>query len=431
MRFARYIILAGLYLQIGGLIGVQTNLGQAFAQRPASSGQTKNSSQYEDLTLPVQAPAPRLQKGQRIDKLRAIDGLVMKRFARRLGEIGSMTRGTQGQIYTTDTKSGRVFIIPDSDQNGQPEQIRALPYRFDSPSAAMELGEHIYIADKQAIWKISKSRTAFKAPIRLASLENVKSLGRFFLASHPYLGSNSSQNTSEQATDIILGYSSQDGQARLISVNIETGRAELMAEAAGRLEQLVSMAGSKPWLIYRNQNGLHMGTNFIGSAPLGQSLDIHGLALPRTDQLPPNWPKILDNHVFISRGNPVSVTALPSSLGAVLPRGRDIFSGFQNNRTAWGQAGALHIDARGLFIADPFNGDIWRVFPPRQNPNNQPKDSVSRALDNLNAAKIDAETPLKRDPLKSAYDSHFPISKAQDTKAPNRENSETSANTPK
>jgi len=95
---------------------------------------------YRDLTLPTQSAPPRLQKGQRVDKLQTVDGLDIKRFARRLGDIQSVSRGAQGQLYTTDARTGRVFIIPDSDQNGRPEQIRALPYRFDTPSAAIEMG---------------------------------------------------------------------------------------------------------------------------------------------------------------------------------------------------------------------------------------------------------------------------------------------------
>jgi len=153
-----------------------------------------------------------------------------------------------------------------------------------------------------------------------------------------------------------------------------------------------------------------MGTSFEGSTALGQALDIRGITIARSDALAENWPKSLRNHIFMSRGNPVTVTAMPSAFGAVLPRGREVFSGFQNSRTAWGQAGALHIDKRGLFVADPFNGDIWRVFAPLKPKDKTGADSIDRALGDLKAAQIQAETPLKSDPLKSVYDTRFPVS---------------------
>lgn len=414
MRFVNSIIRLGLYLQIGHLCSFHYDFSNAYAQTAdvAAAKSQPSKHNYTDLTLPAKAPSPRFQKGQSVDKLRTIDGLKIKRFARRLGDIQSIMRGANGQLYTTDARTGRIFIIPDSNQDGRPEQIRALPYRFNNPSAAIELGDYIYIADSQAIWKLPKARTSFQEPQRLASLENIKSLGPCFLAA--------GAARSGKAADLILGYSSQNGKARLLSINVDTGHATLIQEGAGRLEQLTSLDGSQPWLVYRNPDGLHIGTSFEGSTALGQALYIHGIVLPHSDKLPKNWPKALENHVLISRGNPINVTAMPSSLGSVLPRGFEIFAGFQSNRTAWGQAGALHIDKRGLFIADPYNGDIWRVYAPLKDKDKaQDKaeskanhDKVRLALENFESAKIDAETPLKRDPLKGAYESHFPISSA-------------------
>jgi len=437
MRFVSYILCAGL--MCAPILGSGFQLAHSQAQdsspKPASkvpqvknqttyqaNDQANNLANYIDLTIPPKTPRARLQKGQRINTLKTLDGLEIKRFARRLGEISSIARGAEGQLYVTDPHSGRVFIVPDRDQNGRPEQIRPLPYRFNAPSAAIELGGYLYIADREALWKMPKARISAEKPIKLASLQNTQSTGPYFLAAQ---GSSAPQDTAQ----LTLGYTAQTGKVRLLSIDTQTGRATLQDETDGtqlrlaapsRPRDIVSRASNesaadlssstKPWAAYQTQDGLRIGAGLNNPAVFSPAAAIAGLALPHSDNLPDNWPKALHDHIFISQVNPVSVSALPTSLGTVLPRGREVFSGFQNSRTAWGHPGVLHIDKRGLFVADPFNGDLWLIRPKPTKADLEKRNRVNAALTRLKTASEQAEIPLKRDPLQSIQDSRFPVS---------------------
>ena len=214
---------------------------------------------------------------------------------------------------------------------------------------------------------------------------------------------------SQQAatSHLTLGYTTQTGKARLISIDTQTGRAALQDETEGVLLQLSATSGPKPWRAYSHQNELYIGTDF-DSAAIGTSLAVNGMVLPDRSTTPSEWPKSLDDHVFISQANPINVTALQTSLGTVLPRGRTIFSGFQNGRTAWGRAGALHMDKRGLFIADPYNGDLWLIKPETKVKKTAGEDRIQAAVDKYRAASEQDQNPLKRDPLATVQDTFFP-----------------------
>ena len=374
--------------------------------KPSSAlNESLSDTDYADITLPAKRPQARLQKGQNSENLKTLDGLDIKRFARRLGDISSIARGEQGQLYIADTSSGRIFVAPDSDQNGSPEQIRKLPFRFTKPSAVLEHAGHLYIADSQAVWKVPTTRIMQQTPIVLASLQNTQSQGPFFLAA---------QNTDTDApvTHITLGYSTVDSKARLVSVNTQTGSAQLLDETSGQLHQLSAASGIKPWTVYRQSGDLYIGTGFDEPAFLGSAVTVKGLTVPYSANTPADWPASIRDHVYISRVNPTTVAALPTSLGTVMPRGRNIFTGFQSGRTAWGSPGALHMDRRGLFVADPFNGDLWLIRPMPKTQTDTSDDRVNAAIDKFKAATQKAETPLKRNPLDGIYETRFPIKDA-------------------
>ncbi len=396
MRFAHYI----LALTWPFCFGFQTAYGQDGTSNvsgnalPQSSPQT--SSAYQDLTLPPTAPLARLQKGRQERRLKTLDTLDIQLFARRMGQIKSITRGNQGELYVADEKHGRIFTIPDHNQDGRAEQILPLPYQFNGPSAVAFINEILYVADREAVWKLIKNQT----PIKLASLQNIQSQGRYFLTAH--------QAASTQAPELTLGYSTPDNKARLISIDIETGRAQLLAETDGNLLRLAAAPHARPWVVFSKAGNVHIGINFDNAVNFGPDFQLGGIALPHINKTTDNWPDTLKDHIFISRQNAYDVVAVPTALGTVLPRGRDIFSGFQNGRTAWGTTGELYLDGRGLFIADPYNGDLWLIqSKPKANKSSK-KDTVKIALDKLNAVKEQTEAPLARNPLEGIYDSHFP-----------------------
>jgi len=387
---------------------------------------------YIDLTTAPLTPPARMQKGQQANRLKTTDGLDFARFARRLGHISAISRGAEGELYVADKDSGRIFIIPDRNQDGRAEQIRPLPYRFNDPSALVQINETLYVADKDAIWTLPvqsgmnrSGSSAQQNPTRLASLKNIQSRGAYFLTPQ-------SHTANRAASNLILGYSAQDGMARLILIDINTGQAKLHSETSGELVGLmtppnIDKGTSKAWVAFQNQDGLYIGPNFNTASHLGGNLSIAGLALPQSGLQETDWPKALNEHILISQTHPIRITALPTSLGLILPKGRDIFSGFQDARTAWGQAGVLHMDRRGLFVADPFNGDIWLLKPKSEKPLTAKKSQLKTALNKLKAVEETNETPLRKNPLDGIYDSLFPDSNAEK----NTNKNKATQNTPK
>jgi len=397
MRFGVYILTLCLILFAGQ--------GSASAQNRTQIETEFSNSPYTDLTRTSEMPPARFQKGQQADKITTLDSLEAHRFARRLGEISAIARGAKGQLYTADRQTGRIFILSDYNQDGRTEQIQPLAHRFNAPSAVMELDNTLYVADRDAIWSIDLTALPASKSTQLASLKNIMSAGPYFLTTGQ---SNIKETGTKKTETILLGYSADDNTAKLISVHIHTGQAEFIAATDGTLEQLAAGPNSKPWMIYRHQDTLNIGTAFDNTDALKGDFSVTGLALPSKDIAPDNWPESLEDHILISRTNPVAVTALPTSLSRVLPMGRDIFTGFQNGRTAWGKAGVLHMDKRGLFIADPYNGDLWRLAP-KQTPEDTASDSpLKLALEKLKIVKEEAEKPLEKNPLDGIYDSHFP-----------------------
>lgn len=371
---------------------------------------------YIDLTSANPAAPPRFQKGQRTNQLKTAQAFEHTRFARRLGSINAISAGANGELYVSDAESGRVFILPDRDQNGRPEQIRPIPYRFDRPSAVVELGDYLYIADRAALWKYK----AGSPPVAIASLQNIPSTGRYFLhapsnridpaKTDPAKAGPAQAGDKVQTQRLTLGYTTQTGDSRTVSINPQTGIASPLAQASGELIDVTSDINGVLWTALRSGNKLHIGRGLSAGSALPIDFAASSIALGQGRALPADWPAALRDHIFISRNNPVDVIAVPTSLGAVLPKGVNIISGFQVGRTAWGRAGALHVDTRGLFVADPFNGDLWLIRPKPKTftREDRRKGRLGEAVDNLKQAQDKQEAPLKRNPLANIYESLIP-----------------------
>ncbi|MEP1230954.1 MAG: hypothetical protein ABJG88_09795 [Litorimonas sp.] len=451
MRFAVHILL------LSTLLGFSFTAASAQTQitskkNPQSKVNADVLENYTDLRLaPTTLPA-RLQKGQQASRLKTADGLSFTRFARRLGEISAISSGASGELYVADRQSGRIFVIPDRNQDSRAEQIRPLPYRFNSPSAVIEIGQHLYVADNDAIWKLpiqssfgrpapeARSETspnsgadtgsAHQAPVVLASLKNIQNRGAYFLTA------NSGADIQTSAASLVLGYSAPNGKARLLSINVRTGRADLLDEVNGELVQLISPSNldninAKPWVVFRTKDGLHIGPNFNNASYLGENLNVAGMALPYSGPQTVDWPTDLREHIFISQTDPIRIMALPTSLGIVLPQGRDVFTGFQDSRTAWGQTGVLHMDKRGLFAADPYNGELWLIAPKDKTIPSKPVSGLKAALDKIKAVEGQHSEDLSRNPLAGIHDSLFPVSRESKDKTIPNDNTATESDTPK
>ena len=452
-------------------IEAQPNSAPNLAAQPALRGEINRSAQsdyrpsaqdYTDLSQAAAHPRVQLQRGARLDKLSTLMGFNFQRIASRLGNIQSLTLDEDSTLYSTDRRTGRVFVMPDRDKNGRPEQIRPLPYRFKSPNAVAIIGDDLFIADKEAIWKLPKSQQSQRAPERLANLQNSQNLGQFFLITQPKPSLDNRRQTpnsgpqnsplinanapslaggtdlrggsavpriaaqqqprvepiiartqreaadkSQQNMRLILGYTNRLGTARIIAIDPINGQAQLLEENQAALLALKPSPDGRIWRAFKDDSGLYIGTDFNTASPLGASLNIHGLALPHRQDLPQNWPQYLHDHILLSQDNPAQIIALPTALGTITPQSLTLFSGFQDGRRAWGQAAHLQMDQRGLFMSDPFNGDIWLIKAKAKDADIPRQSRLDTVLAQLRAAKIEQEQALKRDPLKAVYDSRF------------------------
>ncbi|WP_409432567.1 hypothetical protein ACJ3XI_10205 [Litorimonas sp. RW-G-Af-16] len=315
----------------------------ATAQTPDQlKPQSDPYAEYESLKSSTAIAIPRYQKGRQTGNLRTPDTVVHDLFSRRLGEISAIT-GAANTLYVADKASGQIFRIMDRNGDGRQDGVRPLPHRFDAPSGLAVLGGTLYVADRSGVWRVQDIGT----PTLLAGLTNAGSTGRHILRKDP-------------AGDALwLGLTTQDGQAKLLSLSTVTGQATLLDQTAGQLLDISEASGPRPWLFVQKDGVSYLGPSTDLLTDMGR--EPGHIWLPQGTGSIPNWPAKYAQHAMISRSVSGDVVMVPSLLTRPLPVGQSVFSGFRSStgRTAWGQLGPIYADARGVFVADTMNGDIW------------------------------------------------------------------------
>jgi len=287
----------------------------------------------------------RLRTGKSVHTLKAGDGLAFRSLSQGLGTISAVAMDEKGALYVADQSGGRVWRLPDRNQDGRFDSKQALPQRFDMPSGLAVSGSTIFVADRNAIWKIE----GVHPPVKLAGLLQAKSKGK----QHPL-------SVSADGKTLYLGLTTTNGEVELLGVETQTGAATLLQKKQSN-QNIVALAGlgrGTPWIALEHGVGASLGdmTEFEVSHTLT------ALALPLGSS---EWPAALDTHVVVSRlsRDGYDVLALPAGLGQIESKGKTLFSGFltSSGRSAWGVPGALYFDKKGLIVADSKNGDLYRL----------------------------------------------------------------------
>ena len=297
---------------------------------------------------PATSRAVQITKGgTRIDSLASLSALDLVPFAKSLGAISALALGEHGQLYAADRQSGRIWELKDRGADGTLDQRLPLPARFDEPTGLAFIGETLYIADRQAIWALGKDAAA---PRQIAGLSNMPSTG-----DHPLLADRG---------NLLLGISTA-ADAKLISVNIETGFASLMSTVDTPIYSLSKREGSQIWA--GTQGGIIQLGAEAQPLQIGQAGRIDSLILPGQYGLPGDWPARLGGHILAAQTGhgAMRIIAIPTEFGQPQGSARVLVDGFlsASQRSAWGAPGAMISDKRGLFFADPHNGTLWRLAP--------------------------------------------------------------------
>ena len=333
MRFVPTALLA-----IGmALITAQSGAAKPWAPVPLNPAKSK-AAPYD----------VKVAKGAaRADSLATLSALELTPFAKSLGEISALALGEAGTLYAADKESGRIWELKDRGADGTLDQRRPLPARFDGLTGLAVIGETLYIADRQAIWALEGGAAA---PRQIAGLSHVQSSGN-----HPLLA---------DGENLLLAVST-DTDAKLISVNRETGFASLMHELSAPIYSLSKREGSEVWA--GTDSGLIKASADGEPLQFGQSARIEGLLLPGQYGVPDDWPASLKGHILAAQtgAGAMRLLAIPTEFGQPQGPARVLVDGFLSGsqRSAWGAPGAMLSDARGLFFADPHNGTLWRLAP--------------------------------------------------------------------
>lgn len=299
-----------------------------------------------------------MQRGGSSKTLQTIKGLDVNIAASGLGQISAMTLREDGTLFTADIRTGRIWSLTDRGQDGKIDIRRPLPHSFNAPTGLAIIGSTLYVADRDAIWKIESG----KAPIELASLRHANSTGQgHILLANP------------NDTSLTLGITTQSQTHRILSIDVQTGQAVLIGEGEDQLHSLARKDGSEIW----SASGTRLSALAASGLNFKAGQSIASMILPGQYDTPPKWPAQLNDHIIAAQTGPgaMRIIAIPTEFGQINETPRILAEGFltQSGRSAWGKPGAMLMDRRGLFFADAENGNLWRLSP---TPAPQPKITI-------------------------------------------------------
>lgn len=350
MRFAAHILITAFF-SVSGLAVAQSNDSikkpQTYPRADIGSTETPRT-----ITRVIRS---------RNDTLTAIAPLYAQQLQAGLGDISAIIIAENGTLYTLDEAGGRLFALPDRARDGKIDQLRVLSRGFDKPSGLAALGEYLYIADTQAIWRVNPQT---RETIQLASLRNSDA--------RP-----TPRPLTARGDTLWLGLTNMvDDGVKIISLDAGTGHAKLKARYPnGPVTYLADRGDGQIWAALKN--GLQPITAEANTYPLEAGVSPLGFVFIGQENLPRKWPKALSGHILAvqtasAAKQPRSRTPKSGGLNIVaigtefsVPQSSLwVFAhGFlkSNLRHAWGTPSALAFDERGLFIADRWNGTLWRV----------------------------------------------------------------------
>ena len=290
----------------------------------------------------------RLQRGGTPDSLETLDSLTLTTAATGLGEISALTIRDNGTLLAADKKSGRIWLLPDRNKDSKIDLRRTLSQSFEAPTGLAAFEDKIYVADKNAVWVMEDQA----APLQLASLKNANSIG----GPHPLI-------INSDGTKLTLGLTTRDRDFKVLELDTASGQAILSGEGNNGHLNSLAMRGNSVWAGTGDTLG-PLGDDVISLAK-GQS--ITALILPGQRKKPERWPTQLKDMIIASHTGPnaMQLIAIPTEFGGISGAPHILVEGFRTRtgRSAWGQPGPLAMDERGLFFADSFNGELYRLTP--------------------------------------------------------------------
>lgn len=333
------LILAGL-LSFGAQAQVMINVGYEPEEKPRTIPlNTRNRSPSEFPTVKA--------------------GLQPSIFSRALGNVTALSLGQDGELYSLDSRSGRITVMTDRNRDGQPDITRKLSVQFNGPRSMVASEGVLYVADQDAVWAYNDGEKRL-----LASLSNVD----FDESYLPLILTPDGQH-------LYLAVTDRNRQSRIIAINKSSGHAANLASGPGPVRAMAQTKGSSLWLGIGNTlvpvvNGefeLTLARKFAFAdgieaiyLPDADSLNAQGLGFLAGQFL------VALEQKFFSHGQTQTarnVVSIGSTFGRPDGDIKSVVDGFLGNhgRSAWGAPGAMVWDERGLFLADRQSGIIWRV----------------------------------------------------------------------
>lgn len=298
-----------------------------------------------------------------------IAGFQISRTASNLGEISAMALAKDGTIFTADETKGRITRLSDRGQDGQIDTTRVIASGLTAPSGIAVIDNWVYIADATAIWRVDQNGGA---PELFVSLQNTGAM----TSPRPLL-------VNILGNQLMLGLSSKDGNAKIVTIDLDTKRADLMTVGPGRITALAGLPKGPFWAgmsgaLVPIMDGQPL--NIDTGQNLEQGTEIGGLILPGQFDNPAGWPDEARDDIIATQSGTDNMSArssggfnvisIPTHFGQPSSEIQILIDGFltRTRRSAWGQPGAMVMDARGLFIADRWSGNVWRLSKARPKP---------------------------------------------------------------
>jgi hypothetical protein len=289
------------------------------------------------------------------------DGFKAERFAANLGGISALALGEDGALYVADDVKGRVYKLIDRDLDGRVDSTRVIASGLDGPSGLAVIGEDVYVSDQDAVWKLGARAEGRSV---LASLKNIPNA----IGPKPLLASADDNG-------LLLAINTANETGRIVSINIKSGEADLIARGPGPITAMAQRPGSALWIGVKN-NLIPVTSSEYDQAngfALQAGVVIKGLVVPGQF---PDMPETLSEYhesLIVAQGGGrrltgsnatgMNVLAIKTQFGVPTETVSVLVDGFlsTSGRSGWGQPGNMVLDRRGMLLADSWSGTVWQV----------------------------------------------------------------------
>ncbi len=292
-------------------------------------------------------------------------------FAHNLGHVIDIGTDNQGHLYAlsvTDKdeeraqRAGRVYRFEDRDQDGAVDVQRIILDDFVRPEAMVVSGDVIYIADQHVIWRYN-IQSHEKAPF--VSLDNIQPQAGTKVLLAP-----------DGELSVYFSYTAKDGQHNLVAIDKQSGTAKRLSRGGGTITAMARANQSALWAVMGDHllPLTHKGFDTSRALALEPGVMIRDMMVPGQYVRPKGFEAWRDAVLLVQGGGRQldrsssggqNIVAIPTEFGQPQPRLKVLADGMVDKarRFSWGEPYALHIDARGLFIAEARGGTIWRLYP--------------------------------------------------------------------